>query len=112
MNNWLFRLGALNAASSVAIQAIGGHKPWDIDRKLIFNKAFDLHLSSSLGMMLCSLKAKTLKTTIPGILLLVGSALFSGFAYYRCFSNDRKYNFLMPPGGSCIILGWILLAFS
>ena len=112
MNNWLFRLGALNAASSVAIQAVGGHKPWDIDRKLIFNKAFDLQLSSSIGMMICAFKAKNWITTIPGILFFLGSILFSGFAYYRCFNNDRKYNFLMPAGGSCIIFGWILLAFS
>ena len=111
MNHWLFRLGAINAAASVLIQAVGGHKPWEIDRKLIFNKAFDLHISSSIGMMLCAFKANGPYSSIPGVLLLVGSGLFSGFAYYRCFYNDRKYNQMMPIGGSSIILGWLLLAF-
>lgn len=112
MSKLLFRLGALHAGSSIAIQAIGGHQPWDIDRKLIFQKAFDLHISSAIGMILCSFKPKTKFILVPGGLLFVGSLLFSGFAYYRCFKNDRKFNYMMPPGGSCIIAGWILMAFS
>ena len=112
MSNWLFRVGSLSAASSIIIQAVGGHKPWDIDRKMIFNKAFDLHLSSAIGMILCSLRSKSSFVMIPGTLFLAGTFLFSATAYYRCFSNDRKFNFMMPPGGSCIILAWILFAFS
>jgi uncharacterized membrane protein YgdD (TMEM256/DUF423 family) len=111
MSKWLFRLGALNAGLSVAVQAVGGHKPWEIDRKLIFQKAFDMHISSSVGMMLCSLKPGKF-VIMPGILFLAGSALFSGLAYYRCFSNDRSINYLMPVGGSSIILAWIFLALA
>jgi uncharacterized membrane protein YgdD (TMEM256/DUF423 family) len=111
MNNLLFRLGALSAASSVAIQAVGGHKPWDVDRKLIFSKAFELHITSALGMIICSFR-KSKTSSIAGILFLAGTILFSGFAYYRCFYNDRKYNFLMPPGGGSIIFGWTVLALS
>jgi uncharacterized membrane protein YgdD (TMEM256/DUF423 family) len=110
MNNLFFRLGALSAGSSVIIQAIGGHKPWDIDRKLIFNKAFELHITSAIGMMLSAFRYKSYYSLIPGSLLLAGTILFSGPAYYRCFKDDRKYNYLMPLGGSCIIFGWILLA--
>jgi uncharacterized membrane protein YgdD (TMEM256/DUF423 family) len=111
MSKWLFKLGALNAGASVITQAIGGHKPWEVDRKLIFQKAFDLHMSSAIGMMLCSLKPGKF-VMVPGVLLMTGSVLFSGFAYYRCFTNDRKFNYFMPAGGSCIIFGWILLALA
>jgi|LauGreDrversion4_2_1035121.scaffolds.fasta_scaffold2071037_1 uncharacterized membrane protein YgdD (TMEM256/DUF423 family) len=111
MNNLLFRLGAISAASSVAIQALGGHKPWDVDRKFIFSKAFELHITSALGMMLCSFR-RSKASNLAGLLLLAGSILFSGFAYYRCFNNDRKYNFLMPSGGGSIIIGWTILALS
>ena len=109
MSKLLFKLGALNAASSVIIQAVGGHKPWEIDRKLVFQKAFDLHMTSAIGMMLCSFKSGKF-VLVPGLLFLGGSILFSGFAYYRCFYNDRSLNYLMPAGGSMIISGWILLA--
>ena len=111
MNNFLFRLGALSAASSIAVQAIGGHNPWDIDRKLIFSKAFELHLSSAIGMILCS-NRKSKRALFSGILFLTGTIMFSGFAYYRCFKNERRFNYLMPPGGSSIILAWFLLALS
>ena len=109
MSGLFFRLGALNAASSVAIYAMGSHRPWDIDRKMIFNKAFELHITSAIGMMLCTLKSAKYGM-LPALLLLAGCVLFSGIGYYRCFSNDKKYNYLMPAGGVCVISGWGLLA--
>lgn len=111
MNSLIFRLGALSACSSVIMQAGGGHKPWEIDRKLIFDKAFQIHMSSAIGMMLSTYKLSTLGT-ISGLLFLIGSGLFSGVAYYRCLNNDKTYNYLMPAGGTCVILGWLTLALS
>ena len=106
MSALLWKLGAISAGSSVAIAAAGGHKPWEVDRKLTFNTAFTLHLSSAIGMMLASARG----ATIPGYILLVGSGLFSFTSYYRCMNNDKKYNYLMPYGGSLIILSWAAMA--
>ena len=106
MNSLLWKLGSLSAGSSVAIAAAGGHKPWEIERKMTFNTAFILHLSSSIGMLLSSSKVALL----PGYLFLIGLCLFSFPAYYRCAKDSKQYNYLMPYGGSCIILAWTALA--
>ena len=106
MNAFLWKLGCLNAGSSVIIAAVGGHKPWEVERKLIFNSSFNLHLSSSIGILLSSFK----NASIPGILFCMGLSLFSYTSYYRCFTDNKKYNYLMPPGGTLIILAWISLA--
>jgi uncharacterized membrane protein YgdD (TMEM256/DUF423 family) len=111
MINILFRLGCLNAGASVAIAAAGGHKPWEIDRKMTFKTATDLHMTSSIGMLISSFRSSQL-ALISGLLFLIGSCLFSGSAYYRCFKDNKKYNYLMPPGGSMIIMGWLFLALS
>jgi uncharacterized membrane protein YgdD (TMEM256/DUF423 family) len=111
LNSLIFRLGALNAGTSIIIQAIGGHnKDWDIDRKLTFSKAFELQITSAIGMMICAHRNKTFISLSPSFLFLAGCFLFSGVAYYRCFKDNKQYNYLMPPGGTCIILGWLLLA--
>jgi len=111
MNNIFFRIGSLNAATSIIISAIGGHKPWELDRKLTFNTAFNLHITSSIGMIISSYRTTNV-AFLSATLFLIGSSLFSGVAYYRCFSNDKKFNRLMPSGGSMIILAWCLLALS
>jgi uncharacterized membrane protein YgdD (TMEM256/DUF423 family) len=106
MNSLLWKLGSVSAGSAVIIAAAGGHKPWEIERKMTFNTAFILHLSSSIGIMLCSTK----QATIPAFLFFVGLGLFSFTAYYRCNSDNKQYNYLMPYGGSMIILAWLALA--
>ena len=106
MSGLFFRLGALNAGASVLIYAMGSHRPWEAERKMIFTKAFEMQMSSSIGMMLCSITAKNKMSLIPALLLFIGSSLFSGFAYNRCFNDDKKYNYIMPVGGMCIISGW------
>ena len=106
MNSLLWKIGSISAGSSVLIAAAGGHKPWEIERKLTFNTAFILHLSSSIGILLSSSR----NACFPGYLFLVGLALFSFTSYYRCLKDNKQYNFLMPYGGSLIILGWLSMA--
>jgi uncharacterized membrane protein YgdD (TMEM256/DUF423 family) len=111
MSSLLLRIGSINAASSIIIQAIGSHKPWEDERKYILTKAFEMHMSSAIGMILCSNRIGN-TALCAGSLMFIGSLLFSGIAYYRCFKNDKQYNYLMPYGGSLLILSWILLGLS
>ena len=106
MNSFLWKIGSLSAASSVIIAAAGGHKPWEIERKLTFNTAFNLHLSSSIGILLASSR----NAHVPGLLFLLGISLFSFTSYYRCLKDNKQYNYLMPYGGTLIILGWLSIA--
>ena len=105
LNLNLFRIGCINSALSILIASAGGHNPWDEERKRLFSLANNHHMFSSFGILAASLRSKT----IPVILFLVGSGLFSGILYYRCFENNRSMNYLMPIGGVSNILGWMLL---
>jgi uncharacterized membrane protein YgdD (TMEM256/DUF423 family) len=107
--NW--KIGALNVALTIIVKAIGGHKPWDEERKNIFIKASQLHITNAIGIMLLSLKENSMYSLITCFLLLLGILLFSGTGYYRCFKDDKKYNHFMPIGGMMMIVGWIMLAF-
>jgi hypothetical protein len=64
----LWKIGCLNTALAVIVAAAGGHKDWEIERKLIFNSAFILHLASGIGIILASLKEKT----IPAVFFIIG----------------------------------------
>ena len=111
MNSLFWRFGALSAGSSIAIQAYGGHKPWTVEKKLIFQKGFDIQMSSALGVMILShYKLKSKLRLVVGFSFIFGSLIFSSIVYYRCFTDDKKFNFLMPYGGGSVILGWVLLA--
>ena len=104
----LWKVGCINAAISIIIASIGGHKPWDEDRKRIFSKSNNLQLFSSIGIILSSFKGANLVS----LMFLGGCLLFSCTAYYRCFTDDKSYNRLMPLGGILFISAWTLLAFS
>jgi len=111
MNSLFWRLGALSAGSSIAIQAFGGHKPWSLEKKAVFSKAWEIQFSSAVGMMLlANYKHKGKLRIAGGLGLFAGSIIFSAILYYRCFYEDTQYNRFMPYGG-CLVMGsWLLLA--
>lgn len=102
----LWKLGCLNSAFAIICASAGGHKEWDEDRKRIFQKGINLHLFGSIGIILSSFR----HSLLIGFIFLLGTLLFSCTAYYRCFKDSKKYNMLMPFGGSMFIIGWIGLA--
>jgi len=111
MNSILWRLGALSAGSSIAIQAYGGHRPWTLEKKMVFSKAWEVQFSSAVGLMLlANYKHKGKLRIASGVGLLAGSLIFSGLLYYRCFYEDKSYNYITPFGGGAVIAGWVLLA--
>lgn len=111
MNSLLWRLGAISAGSSIAIQAYGGHRPWTLEKKMVFTKAWEVQFSSAVGMMLlATYKHRGKLRIIGGLSLFAGSLIFSGLLYYRCFNEDKNLNYLMPYGGGAVMLGWVVLA--
>jgi uncharacterized membrane protein YgdD (TMEM256/DUF423 family) len=110
MNSFLWKFGALNVGASIAIQAAGGHKPWDEKRKSTFKTASQLHMFTGVGLMMLSFRATNNISLISTGLLLAGTGIFCGVCYYRCFKDDTRFNSYMPIGGSAMILGWLLMA--
>ena len=112
MNTLFWKLGAFSAGSSIAIQAVGGHKPWSVEKKIIFSRGWEIQFSSAVGLMILGTsRHKGKLKALGGISLLVGSLIFSGLIYYRCFTDDKSYNYLMPYGGGTTMLGWLMLLF-
>jgi uncharacterized membrane protein YgdD (TMEM256/DUF423 family) len=111
MNSLLWKLGAFNIAGCIAAKAAGGHKPWDEKRKGTFSSVTQLHLVNGIGLMLASFQKTSGLLGLTSLLLLLGTGLFCGAGYYRCFTDKTNYNFLMPVGGSSMIVGWLLMAF-
>ena len=103
-------MGCLSTAVQIVIASMGGHKSeWAQDRKDVFHKALFYHFMNNIGWILAS---KNLKSrNYSSIFFGLGTLLFSGVLYYRCFTNEKKYSFLNPFGGVSMILGWVLLAF-
>ena len=62
-------------------------------------------------MILATKKGGGKIKALGGISLMLGSLIFSGLIYYRCFTDDKSYNYLMPYGGGSTILGWLMLVF-
>ena len=54
----LWKIGCISAGSSVIMAAAGGHNNWELERKISYNNAFIIHLSSSLGIILSSINTK------------------------------------------------------
>ena len=51
-------------------------------------------------------------STIAGALILGGAALFAGVLYAISLTGARSFAMLAPIGGSTLIIGWIMLAFT
>jgi uncharacterized membrane protein YgdD (TMEM256/DUF423 family) len=111
-NSLFWKLGAFSAGSSIALQAYAGHKPWSMEKKLVFCRGWEVQFSSAIGMMLlANYKQHKGKLRIAaGAALGLGSILFSHIFYYRCFYDDKRFNHLIPYGGGLNMGGWILMA--
>ena len=108
VSNLYWKIGCLGLSSAVVLSAYGAHKPYEEDRRKVFETASKYHFYSSFGLLLCSIK----NARLAGLLVLLGGGVFSGVAYYRVFKNDKKYNYLMPYGGGSLIISFLVLAFS
>ncbi len=89
---------------------MGGHKgEWAQDRKDMFQKALFYHFMNNMGWILASknLKSRNYSALFFGL----GTLLFSGALYHRCFTDSKKFSLLNPFGGISMMLAWTLLAF-
>lgn len=103
--NISWKLGCISLCSAVILGAIGGHKVPQ-DKISMFKTANQYHFYSGFAILFCSIKQARLITP----LFLFGSLMFSGVSYYRSLTDCKKFNFLMPYGGTLLILGFLGLA--
>jgi len=49
---------------------------------------------------------------LAGALFLAGTVLFSGSLYALALTGQRRWGGVAPFGGTCLLLGWLALAFA
>lgn len=110
-NTILWKLGAFSAGTCTALQTYIWNKAWTPEKKFNFCRALEVQFSSAIGLMLLANYKLNGKLRIgAAIALHIGSILFSHIIYFRCFFDDKRFNFIMPYGGGLLITGWILIA--
>lgn len=115
MKNLFLFLGSVSAFFSVALGALGSHalkgrlseyslSVWQVGVQYQFYHALALCLVG----LYCHKNKRCLAAS--GWLFFVGTLLFSGSLYLLAFGGPRWLGPITPIGGTCFLLGWLLLA--
>ena len=63
-----------------------------------------------MAMMALRKTSRPVVASVPTMLLLTGTGLFSGIIFYEAFSKDERAHWLIKFGGSASIFGWLTMA--
>jgi uncharacterized membrane protein YgdD (TMEM256/DUF423 family) len=101
---------------AVILAAAGSHI-FKLDRSsemyLLFNNAVVFQLLHAILLLwLCSLKSPDFWIRSTIISMLIGVFLFCGGLYVLVLFGKSSFTWLIPVGGSLLILGWLNLSIS
>ena len=67
---------------------------------------------NGLGLTMMALRktSKPVFASVPTVLLLTGTGLFSGVIFYEAFTKDDRMHWVIKFGGSASIFGWLFMA--
>lgn len=109
-------LAGVLGALAIAAGAFGAHAlEGKLDAKAAewFEKAARYHLTHALALLgLAALAAQGFKVRGAGWCLALGVVVFSGTLYAMALGAPRWLGAVTPIGGTLMILGWLLLAFT
>ena len=114
----LLVLGALNSALAVMLGAFGAHGlKARVDESLLatWATASEYHFFHALALLLVGLLAKTFGASsmvTAGWELFAGMLVFSGSLYVLVLSGQKWLGAITPLGGTALIIGWLMLAWS
>jgi uncharacterized membrane protein YgdD (TMEM256/DUF423 family) len=109
-------LGAVSAAVSVVLGAAAAHTLGGLPAgaQAWFHTALQYHQFHALGLLGAGLLAERLPASrgimAAGILMIVGTLLFSGNLYLRSLADYHALHAVTPFGGGAFILSWLALA--
>lgn len=122
--NWIV-LGAVLAAMSVALGAIGAHalEGWvarnfeeaaeqskRLDNWQVASRYLFYHAIGMLILGACAHRLTPRARTVAGVLMAVGIVLFSGMLYAWVLTGNKTFVRLVPLGGFSFIFSWIAFA--
>jgi uncharacterized membrane protein YgdD (TMEM256/DUF423 family) len=111
--------GALFALLGVITRALSSHalRPLlaELGKLENFNLASDYSLIHGLATIIIAIFCQLFpnaKFPLAGWAFLIGSFLFQGTVFLKCFIPLGQIGILTPIGGAFLMAGWILLIFS
>lgn len=112
-----FALGAIFGFLSVAAGAFGAHAlstRLAPDRLVLFELAARYQMYHALALLGVAFAVDRFGSTAPaaGWLFVAGILIFCGTIYALAFGAPRWFGAITPIGGVCMLLGWLLLAWS
>ena len=114
----LLQLGAILAMFSVIFGAFGAHIIKDVvtvDRFSTYQTAVEYQFWHALGLLAVALAGGRMEMGrwyLAGLLLFIGTLIFSGSLYLLVFTGISWLGAVTPIGGTLMIIGWALFAWS
>ena len=84
-------------------------------RLAVFKTGVEYQVWHALGLMLIALAHQFFRSTtlkVSAWLMLLGVLIFSGSLYLLVLLDQPKLGMITPVGGSLMIVGWIVFAWS
>ena len=114
LNPWIL-VAAITGATAVVLGAFGAHA---LEARLTpsqlasWQTAVQYHLLHAVALLALALFAlwSGRSVRIPASLFSLGVLLFSGSIYWLVLGGPRWLGPITPIGGTCLIAGWISLA--
>ena len=114
----LLVLGALNGALAVILGAFGAHGLKSrVDESMLatWATASEYHFYHALALLLAGLLAKAYGVSnlvTAGWVMFTGMLVFSGSLYILVLTGQKWLGAITPLGGTALIIGWLMLAWS
>jgi uncharacterized membrane protein YgdD (TMEM256/DUF423 family) len=110
-------LGSILALSAVLFGAFGAHALSETlsahDSIQTWETAVRYQMWHALALILLSLiRAPQCAPKMTGLCFVVGTVLFSGSLYGLALDGPKWLGPVTPLGGLCLVMGWMLLAYS
>lgn len=102
----LCMIGALFGMTSIVLSAVGAH----LLKPTISPEDYDLLETALQYLMIHSVLLVAIRDFwIARTIIVIGLVFFSGSFILKAFSHGDFSTSLAPVGGSCLILGWLVL---
>ena len=111
----LIVIGCLSLTAAAMLSAYGFHGlDLSPEKKESWAWAVDMQYFHSLGLIVISILSVrlggSLLIRLAGGLMILGMLIFSGLIYAEALGAPESIGEIVPMGGSCFMLSWILVA--
>lgn len=112
---WTIAVAGIFGATGVGMAAYAAHGGLDAASMDLLRRTADFQILHALALVgvgaLAGVAGACRKLlALAGILFTLGVGLFCGLIYLRLLAQIGDYQFLVPWGGTSLMLGWLVLA--